>query len=73
MKETRIQTFLVNATMSERRRFVALVRDQRIAPSDAQRVIERDRNRAAITRMDLRDVVHAQVNRRTVVGVLVNA
>lgn len=62
---------LTRMTFGEQRRFWQLVRTQRIPSMDAVRVVERDRNRAAIAHTDLRDVVREQTGRRTVVSALV--
>lgn len=57
-------------TFAEQRKFAQLIRAHRLNAQDAVRVIERDRNRAAIAPTDLRDVMRVQTNRRTVVGAL---
>lgn len=70
MNNNYVTNALARMTFAERRRYFALVRTQRINTQDAVRVIERERNREAITADDVRDCVLQQRNRRTVVGAL---
>lgn len=53
-------------TFSERRKFFALTRTQRMSAVDALSVVERDRNRMAVGANDVRDMAREQRNRRMV-------
>lgn len=61
-----ITTAYMRMTFAEQRKFRALVQAHRMTRSDAVRLIERDRNRAAIGHYDVRDMHREQANRRTV-------
>lgn len=67
---THVTQALARMTFAEQRRFWQLVRNMHVNAQDAVRVVERDRNRAAITHEALRETVREQTGRRTVVGAL---